>query len=196
MLGDLVDGQSKKLKMEQRCVAEMLEITLTSLCPWHFVVGNHDLTALSREMFFNRLIPEEMKANCSPTQLYYSTRPHPGFMFLFLDGYEISTISATSLENKGLAEKLICDNNPNCAIPGADWLAGLEGTARRYVVRVFKCMQFSLWKYRTRYNYRTLTASIQRFFSPIGDHASLALQWSRGRKTACVAGEHAKWSGC
>jgi manganese-dependent ADP-ribose/CDP-alcohol diphosphatase len=133
MLGDILDGKSKALNMEEKCLSELLDLTTTTGCPWHYCIGNHDLVALSREKIYDALIPSELRTTCSPTRLYYDFCPHPGFRFVLLDGYDISTISATTKEHEQYAKILLSDNNPNLKDPHGDWLKGLSGPARRFV---------------------------------------------------------------
>jgi isopenicillin-N N-acyltransferase-like protein len=57
--------------------------------PWHFCVGNHDLTALSRDDVLAHLLTDEAKSRCAADRLYYDFAPRAGFRFVFLDAFDV-----------------------------------------------------------------------------------------------------------
>jgi manganese-dependent ADP-ribose/CDP-alcohol diphosphatase len=76
---------------------------------------------------------------CSPNQMYYSqSLMGKDYKFVFLDGFDISTIGASSLANCDLAWQILCRKNPNmCAITrtckGGDYFLNLDKDCLRYV---------------------------------------------------------------
>ena len=65
---------------------------------------------------------------------YYAFSPHPGWRFLVLDPYDISTCGRPVGHPKEVeAWKLLEANNPNDLRGNSDWQAGLVGPARRWV---------------------------------------------------------------
>lgn len=133
LLGDIVDAKCSHLGIAEQCLREVLGIVKDSNLVWHYCIGNHDLMCFTRKELHQKLIPR-MVQNCSESsQLHYELCPYQGYRFIFLDGYEISTIGASSEHNTQKAEKLLQSKNANLAIQGAGWFEGLPPMDQRYV---------------------------------------------------------------
>ena len=106
---------------------------------WKYVLGNHDLTALTRAEAYARLIPADVAAStqqCSPDKLYYHCSPCLGHRFVFLDSFDISLLNASSPSKKLEAEQILKDNNPNYENfdkPSCNWFHNLLYEDHRYV---------------------------------------------------------------
>ncbi len=132
-LGDVLDSRTKRLQMQNRCLDDVLAITNGSNLPWSFCVGNHDLESISREQFHSALIPAGVDADCHSNKLYYDISPIPGFRFIFIDGYEVSTQWATSEAHAEQARALLRAKNKNVEDPHGDWFVDLAVEDMKYV---------------------------------------------------------------
>ena len=133
LLGDTVDGKCKSMELADSCLEKIQIILKQSDSPWHFCIGNHDLICFSREQIFQKLTAVSMKLQCSPSRLYYDFSPSVGYRFIFLDGYDVSTINASSDTNKALAIDILTSKNPNLSVEGAGWFEGLTIENQRFV---------------------------------------------------------------
>ena len=133
LLGDTLDAKCNTMGSAQQCVDEIHDVLRLSDSPWHFCIGNHDLVCFSRQEVLEKLVAPCVQQMCSPSRLYYDFLPFPGFRFIFLDGYDVSTINASSDANRIAAEEILAIKNQNLAIPGASWFAGLSEENKRYV---------------------------------------------------------------
>ena len=76
------------------------------------------MVCFSREEILRHFTPTFQKGVCSVEQLYYDYVPFPGCRFIFLDGYDMSTLGPARPEYKTEIERLLVSRNPNLAIPG------------------------------------------------------------------------------
>jgi len=137
-LGDVLDAKAKQAGQQKECLERVLAITSgkTPGIDWHFLVGNHDLYCFSRqEIFDGGFIPEPYRsAGCSPTRLFYSFCPRPGFRVVILDPYEISTLGPISDALGSLAKQLLDEKNPNVAKGGGgSWFTGIPEHNQKFV---------------------------------------------------------------
>lgn len=79
------------------------------------------------------IIPPPIQPSCSPKKLYYSMSPHPGYRFIVLDGYEVSTMRPISAEMGQRAIDIVTEKNHNFAAGSNDWFKDLPKENRRYV---------------------------------------------------------------
>lgn len=133
LLGDTVDSKCKAMESADHCLEKIHDILRQSESPWHFCIGNHDLICFSRQQIHEKLTATSMKCKCMPPRLYYDFSPLAGYRFIFLDGYEVSTINASSDENKELAKNILAAKNPNLSVNGAGWFEGLSIENQRFV---------------------------------------------------------------
>jgi hypothetical protein len=135
LLGDVLDAKCKSLGSADECLKKILTVTgkRSHYQTWHYSIGNHDLVCLNRQDILQNFIPENSRHSCSPSKLYYDTCPKDGYRFIFLDGYDVSTLNASSDENKLAAEKLLASKNPNLVIENAGWFNGLSKMDQRFV---------------------------------------------------------------
>ena len=133
LMGDVVDCKCKSIGNSDECLKEVLETVKSSSSQWHYCIGNHDLLCFSREYLYEKLIPEAIRLHGKPSELYYDFSPYKGYRFIILDGYEVSSINASSEENRVIAENILRLKNPNLAISGAGWFEGLAPLDLRYV---------------------------------------------------------------
>ena len=133
LLGDIVDAKCAHLGIAEQCLREILDTVKESHLVWHYCIGNHDLLCFTRKELHQKLIPRIVQNFSKSSQLYYDLCPYQGYRFIFLDGYEISTIGASSDKNAHKAEKLLQSKNANLAIPGGGWFEGLSPMDQKYV---------------------------------------------------------------
>lgn len=133
ILGDCVDGKAGILGIQDRCLQEILDLTVTKASDkWHFVLGNHEYYCFDRETIMNKMIPLEQKQHCDPAKLYYDFTPSIGYRFIVLDGYEISKMGGASVYYKEYAEALLCAKNPNYASGSNKWFQNMSKENSRY----------------------------------------------------------------
>ena len=120
LLGDVLDGKCKDLGITEQCITDIFcALTLSpSSCQWHYCIGNHDMVCFSRDEILQHFTPTFQKGVCTAEQLYYDYVPFPGCRFIFLDGYDMSTLGPARPEYKTEVERLLVSKNPNLAIPG------------------------------------------------------------------------------
>ena len=133
LMGDVVDCKCKSIGNSDKCLKEVLDTVESSGSQWHYCIGNHDLLCFSRGDLYQKLIPEDIRSRGKPSELYYDFSPYKGYRFIILDGYEVSSINASSEENRVIAENILKLKNPNLAISGAGWFEGLAPMDLRYV---------------------------------------------------------------
>lgn len=139
LLGDQIDFKCDSLGATQQCLQRVLDVTRSTAAEWHLCVGNHDLSALSREAVLAAYIPPSaapFNAACPPSasRLYWAHCPCTGCRFLFLDPFDISALNASCPEHTAQAEATLL-RNPN--LQGdrkhGDWFTGLSPSEQRYV---------------------------------------------------------------
>ena len=119
-LGDLLDGQCKKTDPHS-VLADLLHDWKPCPSVLH-VLGNHELYCFDKS---------ECAKLMGLTAWNYAMAPAPGWKVLVLDSYRLSTLTTdTEME----AFRFLSNKNPNNVRSNqVDWLAGLAGTARRFV---------------------------------------------------------------
>ena len=133
ILGDCLDGKAGSLKIQDRCLQEVFDLTVDkSDDKWHFVLGNHEYYCFDRESILEKLIPVSQRTNCSPSKLYYDFSPLPGFRFIVLDGYEVSIIGGSSTHHKEYADALLREKNHNYANGSNQWFLNMSTENFRY----------------------------------------------------------------
>jgi len=136
LLGDVIDGKCKKLGQTSADYETLINlITDNSTKEWYFNVGNHDFYNFSRQEIYEShfYIPASSKAVCNANKLYYDTCPAPGFRFVWLDPFEISTFSAVNDDSTKLANETLFKMNPNIRDGNINWLENLSEDVRQYV---------------------------------------------------------------
>lgn len=133
LLGDILDGKAKSIGKENEFLDVVLDATLRTDKNWKAVLGNHEYYNFTREDILQMLIPSAARAECSPSKLYYSFSPHPGYKFIILDGYEMSIIGSVDSETEELADDLVRSKNHNYAAGSNNWFNDLPDENQRYV---------------------------------------------------------------
>ncbi|GMI22939.1 hypothetical protein TeGR_g14506 [Tetraparma gracilis] len=136
-LGDTIDGlaASPEATRQQPVLASLSDVMSalgTFPGPTHSVYGNHELYAMSREEIKTHLhIPMQLETE---DQLvgYYTTRPAPGWKFVFVDTYDECVMGRTG-SKLARAEALLSSNNPNFDRGEINSPEGLVGAGRRWV---------------------------------------------------------------
>lgn len=143
LLGDMVDGKTKLLKNEDKCLNDVLSVVKTTSIPFHYVCGNHEHYAFNRVQIYSKILEE--RQDCSPSQLYYSFSPDvydsdgvktnvgDKYRFICLDAYDTSLIGASSEETLAQARAILAEKNPNDLLQGGAWFNNLERENYRYV---------------------------------------------------------------
>lgn len=126
--GDIVDGYCPKEDSKaafNRVTNELANFTNGHV---YHMIGNHCLYNLPREELNDILaIPTSKERQ----QSYYSFTPHPGFLFVVLDGYDVSALGwPEDHPHTKLAHSLLNSRNPNEEKNSPDGLVGVE---RRFV---------------------------------------------------------------
>lgn len=136
-LGDLIDQQSRITKAQKENVEMVINLFLAShpSLELHHVFGNHEAMCFSREDYFTHF-PGHYPHASAPHEYHYSFAPCPGFRFVVLDAYDVSTWGrAPGSDAHGAAVALIKANNPNeCAWGSAsgNFFTGLSGPVQRF----------------------------------------------------------------
>ena len=140
ILGDLVDGKSRVVGDEGRCLTDFLNAAAESIVPCFFTFGNHCHYSMTRSEIYENFCPdfESMSAksvggDCRPSKIYYDWSPYPGWRFISLDGYDLSTIGASSEDNRLHAKYLLARNNPNDLSVSGKWFNNLPREKHRWV---------------------------------------------------------------
>lgn len=128
VLGDIIDSKSKILGQEKKCLGEVMSTLNRFTNSYHLTIGNHDISALSRDLIHSTLLQAPVQEITSPTAMYYAFT-HPGInrvRFIVLDGYDVSTISPSSVEGKQKALEILRAKNKNLfpLVNGTDWARG------------------------------------------------------------------------
>jgi manganese-dependent ADP-ribose/CDP-alcohol diphosphatase len=136
LLGDQVDFKASHDNNEEEALSTILEIAQPR-DKFNFLCGNHDLAVFKRCRIRDLYLPDGVR-DASPTTgeiLYYSTRPHPGFRFIFLDPFDVSSLNASSDDKRLQAEELLMQNNPNLVgeKKNGNWFTGIPLEQQRYV---------------------------------------------------------------
>jgi manganese-dependent ADP-ribose/CDP-alcohol diphosphatase len=137
LLGDTIDGKCEQDGTSNAAFARVTDVLSRQNLngpKWHFLVGNHDLYNFTRDQLYEKeqYVPLSVRSECSPQKLYYSIQPHPRYLFVFLDPFEISTCGGVSQAAKDEAQQLLIQKNPNLS-NGGSWLNGLDAATQRYV---------------------------------------------------------------
>lgn len=133
LLGDILDGKAKTMGKETQFLDEILDVTLRTDRNWFAVLGNHEYYNFDREKILCSLIPASVRPYCSPSKLYYSFSPHPGYRFIILDGYELSVMGGICPEMSQQADALVRAKNHNYAAGSNHWFKDLSMENLRYV---------------------------------------------------------------
>lgn len=126
ILGDIIDMKAKQLGMEDKCIDEVLD-AIGSEQDYHFLIGNHDVFCLPRDMILTKYRfgePSIRSRVLSHDKMYYSIN-YAGFRFVFLDTYDIGVTGASSEDHRQEAIKVITSNNSSVSIDNmtsGDWL--------------------------------------------------------------------------
>lgn len=125
--GDIVDGfcpKEKSLEAVKRVLGNFQEFKGG---PVYHMLGNHCLYNLPRPQLNELLSIPESPEGAS----YYAFCPHPGFLFVVLDGYDVSMLGwPPDHPHTRAAERLLAAHNPN---EDKNNPTGLEGPVRRFV---------------------------------------------------------------
>jgi manganese-dependent ADP-ribose/CDP-alcohol diphosphatase len=133
MLGDLIDGKAAQMGKQKEFLNEILDTTIRTERNWHAVMGNHEFYNFTREELLASLVPATVRASCTPSKLYYSFSPFPGYKFIILDGYELSTMGSATPELREQAIALVTARNHNFAAGSNNWFNNLAEENLRYV---------------------------------------------------------------
>ena len=132
-LGDQLDGKTATLLRQTECLADFLNVAKSFNGSMHYCFGNHDHYTFERKDLYRHFIPAKYAHVCSPTKLYYDFEVYPGWRFIMLDSYEISTCGSTSTENKEAAIEILRRNNPGALKLGGNRFKGLPKEKYKYV---------------------------------------------------------------
>jgi len=136
-LGDVLDkqaridpGLSDASQNLQVCKDKVMAQINRIPVDWHYLIGNNDLQCFTRQQWISDFVPNSIKAtvDITPSRLYYSFAPHPGFQFILLDAFDESALnntatdtagncgSASSAEAYGRAQQLLklCSTSHDC----------------------------------------------------------------------------------
>lgn len=159
-LGDLVDGQNagrygQGLNFKEPQSHQAVERILKELhkvngdIPYLHAIGNHELYNFSQSELED-ILGAEVKEGCpeTPSALYYSLSPQPGWRIVMLNGFEQST--ALPAGSKGFleAEAIIHAHHPNAeeviaGQGGVDYFAGLSGSNNHTIQDALYNIQYS-----------------------------------------------------
>lgn len=135
LLGDVIDAKAKDSNQSETALQHVFKLTVPRN-NWHFCVGNHDLSALSRERISQLYLPVFTEDNAgSANCLYYSFSPHVGFRFIFLDPFDVSSLNPSSELHRNIADSLLLRKNPNLRGENrnGNWMTGLSEDLMRYM---------------------------------------------------------------
>ncbi len=126
--GDIVDGKCPKDKTRIAFDSVLSEFKAFRGGPVYHMIGNHCLYNLPRPELNQLLgIPPSTDSDS-----YYSFTPYPGFLFVVLDGYDVSALGwPVDHPHTKAALHLLETKNPNSDKNSPD---GLSGTERRFVM--------------------------------------------------------------
>ena len=129
-LGDVLDAKCKELDITARCCLEIKSVLeREASLKWNYVAGNHDLNCMGGRKRFD----ENFTKLGLHDRLYYHVS-YPGYVFVYLDGYEVSTLAPSSEENKQKAIALLMHNNKNDVFGSNNsWFDGLTDEQKKYV---------------------------------------------------------------
>lgn len=126
--GDIVDGYCPKERSRAAFEKVIGELEKFEGGKVYHVIGNHCLYNLPRHelnSIFQIPTTEELQES------YYSFSPHEGFLFVVLDGYDVSELGwPADHPHSKLAIETLATRNPN---EDKNSPEGLEGVARRFV---------------------------------------------------------------
>lgn len=146
-LGDLIDGQNSGTYGQglafkdapQTDVAFDRVFTELDKCtvPMYHAIGNHELYNFNWTSLHKLLnVPGKHMASQDNGEFYFSFSPHPGWTFIMLNGYKISTMQPTSSAEYCEAAELLRQHNPNDVLSGqgnVNFFEGMSGPSMRFV---------------------------------------------------------------
>lgn len=138
LLGDVIDGKAETMKDQHDCLQHILNSGQRENIPLYFCFGNHCHYCFTRRELL-KLVPGksiseyDSSADCDHHDLCYSWSPHPGWRFISIDGYDVSTIGARTKQNKQLAKQLLEIHNSNDLTHGQKWSANLPVYRQRWL---------------------------------------------------------------
>lgn len=137
LLGDIIDGKTKSMQNEEKCLEDVLSVTRTTTIPFEHVFGNHEYYAFNRSDLHEKVL--KGRPDCSHKKLYYSFSPETngerlnGWKFICLDAYDKSLIGASSELHLQQAKELLKAMNPNDLTQSGGWFDNLPKESFRYV---------------------------------------------------------------
>lgn len=125
--GDIVDGYCPKDQSRTAFESVIAELDTFNGGHVYHMIGNHCLYNLPR-----RDLNELLDIPTSGEQSYYSFSPNPGFLFVVLDGYDVSALGwPQEHPHTKAAMEILSTRNPNEEKNSPDGLTGVE---RRFVM--------------------------------------------------------------
>ncbi len=137
LLGDIIDGKTKLMKNEDKCLEDVLSVARTTTIPFEHVFGNHEYYSFDREQLHQKVL--KGRQDCSKEKLYYSFHPKvngdhlEGWKFICLDAYDKSLIGASSDLHLQQAKDLLKEMNPNDLTKSGGWFDNLPRENYRFV---------------------------------------------------------------
>uniref|UniRef100_A0A383VZW1 Manganese-dependent ADP-ribose/CDP-alcohol diphosphatase n=1 Tax=Tetradesmus obliquus TaxID=3088 RepID=A0A383VZW1_TETOB len=133
--GDIVDGFQARDGQEksEQALSDVLQAFSQLPHPTYHMLGNHCLYNLPRARLNKRLgiTPLLDPAAAAEGASYYAFSPHPTWLFVVLDAYDVSLLGWPDSHPRHLqAEALLAQHNPNKEKNSPE---GLVGVARRFV---------------------------------------------------------------
>ena len=124
-LGDLIDGQNKKLKSSHQALDACMQVVQKSTVhDWHHAISNHELYNFKRA-----------SSDPVPWTSYHSWKPCEGVIAVQIDAYDIAVMGRDDghpLQKR--AWEIIEAENPNdCRAFGVNWKTGLSGPQSRFL---------------------------------------------------------------
>ena len=122
-LGDLLDGQCKKTDPRAVATDVLADWKKMGSTPVLHALGNHELYCFSKE--------EAAALFGVAKEWRYTFSPHPGWKVIVCDSYGLTTLDSRTEKD---AFAFLSNHNPNdVRSMQVDWVAGLQGTQRRFV---------------------------------------------------------------
>jgi manganese-dependent ADP-ribose/CDP-alcohol diphosphatase len=124
--GDIVDGYCPREQSRAAFKTVISEMANFHTGQVYHIIGNHCLYNLPRQD-----LNELLTIPTSGQESYYSFSPHPGFLFVILDGSDVSALGwLADHPHTTAARELLNARNPNEEKNSPE---GLEGVERRFV---------------------------------------------------------------
>lgn len=118
-LGDIIDGFNRRHDVSEQALGLVLKEFSSSPAKVHHVWGNHEFYNFDRTRLLNSELNSrphaEQSLSESGTDIYaYHFCPHPGFLFVILDAYDLSVIGRDeSTEQYKEAMQILREHNDN-----------------------------------------------------------------------------------